>query len=216
LISVAAIPLARNRSRSRDKSRTSSWRLQLEGCTFPLTICTQAPPILNSTFPGKGSKSGPFPKSREYHSRDFGRSLTVISVMVSLASIVPCAKVLRHRMLRWPYNRTGTIAFVIAQEDNFSRSLLSSDRLLTPVNRSHSFPFLKRMRVGMLLTLNCWAKSLLFWVSTFAKTIRSSNLLAMSLRIGVITWQGAHQLAQKSTTTGLSLLRSSRMFPRVA
>ena len=93
-ISVAAIPASRSRSLSLDKSRTSNWRLQLEGFTFPAETCTHAPPTLNSTFPGNGSKSGTFPKSREYHSRDFGRSLTVITVMASLASIAPCAKFL--------------------------------------------------------------------------------------------------------------------------
>jgi len=50
-------------------------------------MCTHAPPTLNSTFPAKGSKPGPFPKSLEYHSLDFEASLTAIDVMVSLASI---------------------------------------------------------------------------------------------------------------------------------
>src|SRR5438876_671826 len=90
LISLAAIPASRNRSRSRDRSWTSSSRLQLDALTLLFTICTHAPPTLNSTFPGKGSRSGPFPKSREYHSRDFEMSLTAITTIVSFTSIARC------------------------------------------------------------------------------------------------------------------------------
>ena len=85
-----------------------------------------------------------------------------------------------------------------------------------PFKRSHSFPFLKSRSVGMVLTPNCSARSLLFCTSTFANTIRSSNFSAIFLRIGVMTRHGAHQLAQKSKTIGFSVCNSSRMFPRVA
>ena len=61
---------------------------------MPFEICTQAPPTLNSTFPGKGSRSGPFPKSREYHSRDFEMSLTAITTIASLTSITRCVPAL--------------------------------------------------------------------------------------------------------------------------
>ena len=105
---------------------------------------------------------------------------------------------------------------MLFHEDSFSSTFRISLRLFAPVSLSHSFPFLKNMKVGMLRTLNCVAKSWLLATSTFAKITCSPYSFDSLRMIGVMAWQGPHQFAQKSTTTGLPFLRRSGKFPIVA
>src|SRR4051794_15016853 len=71
-----------------------------------------------------------------------------------------------------------------------------------------TWPFLKRMSVGMLRTSKfaavCW------FSSTLSLTIfRSERSAAISSRTGATTRHGPHQGAQKSTRTGPSASRTS-------
>jgi hypothetical protein len=79
-----------------------------------------------------------------------------------------------------------------------------------PDMRCTSLPPLNTNRVGILRIANCWAMPGLASVSNFAKRARGSHCAAAWLNTGPKVWQGPHQGAQQSITTGISF------FSRVA
>ena len=72
-----------------------------------------------------------------------------------------------------------------------------------PTNSSTIFPSLKSFTEGIDITPNFAAAFGLLSVSAFAKIILSSYSVAIFSRTGLSVMQGPHQLAQKSTKTGV-------------
>ena len=66
-------------------------------------------------------------------------------------------------------------------------------------------PCLKTISVGMLRMLKRAEMSGAASVSSLAKRYLGSSRLAADSKCGAMAWQGPHQGAQKSTTTGRSL-----------
>src|ERR1044072_886453 len=95
----------------------------------------------------------------------------------------------------------------IASHNLLSRNATRSDLRGAPTFWPSTWPFLKRMRVGMLRTLKrC---DVLGFSSTLSFTIVSLSRYssARSLSIGAIALQGPHHSAQKSISTGRGALR---------
>ena len=72
-----------------------------------------------------------------------------------------------------------------------------------PTNSSMTSPFLKSFTEGIDMTPNLDACSWLLSVSAFAKMNLPSYSLDIFSRVGFRATHGPHQLAQKSTRTGV-------------
>ena len=72
-----------------------------------------------------------------------------------------------------------------------------------PTNSSTTSPSLKSFTAGIDITPYFVAASLLSSVAAFARIILPSYSFATFSMIGFRDMQGPHQLAQKSTTTGV-------------
>ena len=90
--------------------------------------------------------------------------------------------------------------------DGTSPSKNSSTSLgpFAPTNSAATSPLTKALTAGMPWMPNCWAMPGFSSVSIFASTTLPSRASAAFSRIGPSCRQGAHQGAQKSTTTGTS------------
>ena len=80
----------------------------------------------------------------------------------------------------------------------------------TPLCLQIGIPFLYKIRVGTPLTCNSEASALFWSTSIFIIRIASPMLARSCSKIGAIVLQGPHQLAVKSTRTGLGPLITDR------
>src|SRR5918911_3211377 len=80
---------------------------------------------------------------------------------------------------------------------------------VAPTTRSSSLPFLKRMSVGMPLMPYCCETAGLSSTLSLTTVALPAYFSATASTVGASMRHGAHHCAQKSTSTGLSDLRTS-------